>query len=215
MGISPIPIRTDFLEKDSQGKPTGKVSWPWVKWLMEQGTTPPPFDPDSILALTIEEGQPTDVSEEAASQAVLPGDMTTDLPGTLPESVGDLESIAGLAVEAPPPDLDEAASLGGLLADPVPPPLELVDGQFVKSQSVTTGSIPASSYASVTLTWTTPFWDANYLVHPSVLQAVASQNTLRVHHIESISATQVVVGVYNDDAGGAHTGALHILGIHG
>ena len=122
--------------------------------------------------------------------------------------------MAGLDVTLPPPDLDEAAAMGSLLVDPIPPPLELVNGSLVKSQSVTTGSVAASTYASVTLTWTTPFWDANYLVYAAVLEATGSLNTLRIHHVESVSATQVVVGVYNDDAGGAHTGILHVLGIH-
>lgn len=88
------------------------------------------------------------------------------------------------------------------------------DGSGLKHGTVTTGSIAASTYASVTLTWATAFADANYDVAVSVIQAVASQNTLRVHHIESIAAASIVVGVYNDDAGGAHTGTLTAIAIH-
>ncbi len=33
--ISPIPTRTDFLLRDAQGGLTGKVSWPWLKWLQQ------------------------------------------------------------------------------------------------------------------------------------------------------------------------------------
>lgn len=70
MAVLIPPIRTDFLEKDSQGKLTGKVSWHWIKYLMElQGLTP--FDVDSLIALTIEETQPVDAAEQAAQEAII------------------------------------------------------------------------------------------------------------------------------------------------
>lgn len=194
MAVSPIPYRTDFLEKDKDGKPTGKVSWWWIKWFMEM-VGQVPVDPNALIALTIGESPPVDVAEQAAAEAIL---------ASQPEP----PSIDAVQVE------ELAGNVALMLEEPPLPLPEYVDGPFVKSQSITTGSVGASTYASVTLIWTTPFWDATYRVYASVLQSTTSQNTLRVHHVESLSATQVVVGVFNDDAGGAHTGTLHVLGIH-
>lgn len=192
--ISPIPIRTPFLERGKDGKFTGSVTWPWIKWLQELKAIAP-VDPNALYALTLEEAPTSDIAEQSAQDAII-----FDQPETNSINATAVEDIArGVALE---------------LVDPPEPPPEYVNGQLVKSQSVTTGSIAASTYASVTLTWTTPFWDANYLAYASVLQSVASVNTLRIHHIESVSATQLVVGVFNDDAGGAHTGTLSVFAIH-
>jgi len=84
----------------------------------------------------------------------------------------------------------------------------------VQGGRVTTGAIGASASVQVTLTWGTAFADANYSVTASVVESTATTSTLRVHHIVSQSAAQVVVLVTNDDAGGAHTGTLHCIGVH-
>lgn len=88
------------------------------------------------------------------------------------------------------------------------------DAGGLKHQSVTTGSINASSSAAVTLTWGTAFADANYTPVCNVLEATASTSTLRLHHIESFLAASVTVRIVNDDGGGAHTGTLYCTGIH-
>lgn len=194
MSISPIPIRTPFLERSAKGDFTGNVTWPWIKWLQELRAVAP-VDPNALYGLTIEQAPTQDIADQSSQDAIL-----TDQPQTNPIDATAVEEIAGgIALE---------------LIDPPEPPPEYVDGPLVKSQSVTTGSVAASTYASVTLTWTTPFWDGNYLAYASVVEATASINTLRVHHIESVTATQVVVGVYNDDAGGAHTGTLEVFAVH-
>ncbi len=80
-----------------------------------------------------------------------------------------------------------------------------------KAQRVTTGSIGGASSAAVTLTWTAAFSDANYTVSVSVVEATASASTLRVHHVQSISASAVVVRIVNDDVTTAKTGTLHVI----
>lgn len=88
------------------------------------------------------------------------------------------------------------------------------DGGGFKHSRVTTGSINASSSAAVTVTWTTAFADANYTVHASVVEADTDTATLQVDHIESVSASAVVVRVENEDAGGAKTGTLNVIAVH-
>lgn len=66
----------------------------------------------------------------------------------------------------------------------------------------------------MTVTWTTPFADANYSVAAVMLEATASTSTLRVHHIESVAAGSCVVRVVNDEAVAAKTGTIHALAIH-
>lgn len=78
---------------------------------------------------------------------------------------------------------------------------------------ITTGSIGAGASALVTYTWTTPFKDTNYTVTASVLNATAAAASLRVVHIETISATAVAVRVENTSAG-ALTGTLHLVALH-
>lgn len=87
----------------------------------------------------------------------------------------------------------------------------VTQGGGLKHQRVTTGAIAASTSADVTLTWTAAFADANYTPSASVIEASAS---LRVIAIKSISATQVVVTVHNDDAGAPHTGTLAVIALH-
>lgn len=80
-----------------------------------------------------------------------------------------------------------------------------------KHQRVTTGSIVGAGSAAVTLVWTTPFSNANYTVSAAVVEATASTSTLRVDHVESVTATQVVVRILNADAVNAKTGTLHVI----
>jgi hypothetical protein len=88
-------------------------------------------------------------------------------------------------------------------------------GGGLKHQSVSTGSIAALTYASVTLTWGgDAFADANYTPVCSVKEAATSTSTLRIHHIESFVAGSIVVGIYNEDAGNAHTGTLYCVALH-
>lgn len=68
--VSPPPIRTSFLEKDATGKLTGMISWPWVKWLEELYKNKPDFS-DLILALSIQETQSVDFTEDVSEQVVL------------------------------------------------------------------------------------------------------------------------------------------------
>lgn len=88
-------------------------------------------------------------------------------------------------------------------------------GTGVKHGRVTTGSISAGASAAVTITWGgSAFANTNYTVICSVLEATTSTSTLRVHHIESVTTTTVVVRVVNDDGVSAHTGTLHAIAFH-
>lgn len=88
------------------------------------------------------------------------------------------------------------------------------DGLGLKHQSVGTGWVNPSSAAPVTLTWTTPFADANYDVQCNVLASSPGTDSVRVHHIESIARSAVTVLVVNDSANGPRSGTLYCLGIH-
>lgn len=78
---------------------------------------------------------------------------------------------------------------------------------------ITTGSIGAGASALVTYTWPIPFKDANYTVTASVLNATAAAASLRVVHVETVSATAVAVRVENTSAG-ALTGTLNLIALH-
>jgi hypothetical protein len=83
----------------------------------------------------------------------------------------------------------------------------------LKHKRVTTGSIGAGVSAIVTVTWTSAFADANYTVTASVLNSTAATASLKVTHIESVSASAVTVRVENTSAG-ALTGTLNVIAMH-
>lgn len=87
-------------------------------------------------------------------------------------------------------------------------------GPTQRRKRVTTGSIAGNASAAVTVTWDTPFADTNYTVVCAVQEAVAGTSTLRVHHIESITAAAIVVRIVNDDTLNAKTGTVHAIAIH-
>jgi len=88
------------------------------------------------------------------------------------------------------------------------------DGSGLKHQSVSTGMIAPRSSVLVTLVWMSPFADANYDPQCSVVDSMASTATVRVHHIQSITADAVKVQMVNDDGYRSHSGILYCLGIH-
>jgi Right handed beta helix region len=88
------------------------------------------------------------------------------------------------------------------------------DGSGLKHQSVGTGWVYPSSSALVSLTWATPFADANYDAQCSVLASTPGTDSVRVHHIESITPNAVTVLIVNDAANGPRSGTLYCLGIH-
>lgn len=83
----------------------------------------------------------------------------------------------------------------------------------IKHGRVTTGSIGAGASALVAYTWPAPYKDALYTVTASVLNATAAAASLKVVHVETQSATQVVVRVENTSAG-ALTGTLNLIAVH-
>lgn len=87
------------------------------------------------------------------------------------------------------------------------------DASGFKHARVTTGSVAAGTTALVTITWTTPFADANYTVNASVVEATTSSLSLSVVHVESITASAVTVRVLNNSVGSL-TGTVHVLAIH-
>ena len=68
---------------------------------------------------------------------------------------------------------------------------------WVTSNPVTGNCYVASMFwkGAVTLTWTSGFADANYMVNCSVIEADADALTLKINHIESVPSTAVVVWV--------------------
>lgn len=84
---------------------------------------------------------------------------------------------------------------------------------MMKHQRITTGSIPATSSALVTLTWTAAYADANYSTTCSVVDSTSAAASLRVVHIETVSASAVAVRVENTSAG-ALTGTLNCMAMH-
>lgn len=89
---------------------------------------------------------------------------------------------------------------------------EARSGKLLRTQSVTTGTVTAGAGLAVTLTWNQPFQSANYIPFAVVEDSTASASALRLHHVQSWDATQVVVRVFND-AGVDKTGTLHILAV--
>ncbi len=90
----------------------------------------------------------------------------------------------------------------------------VLQGGGWKHQNVSTGSIAASGAADVTLTWTSAFADASYDPVCSVIGSQASNSDVRLHHIESLSASALVVRIVNDDSANAHTGTLVCTAMH-
>jgi hypothetical protein len=90
----------------------------------------------------------------------------------------------------------------------------VLQGGGWKHQNVSTGSIASSGAADVTLTWTTAFADASYDPICGVIGSQASNSDLRLHHIESISASALVARVINDDSTNPHTGTLVCTAMH-
>jgi hypothetical protein len=87
-----------------------------------------------------------------------------------------------------------------------------ISPQVVQAGSVTTGSIGASGGA-VTVTWRTAFTDANYVCPATVEDSATSTNALRVHHLESKTATTATYRIAND-TGSSRTGTLHAVAVH-
>ena len=88
------------------------------------------------------------------------------------------------------------------------------NGAVVKHGRITTGSIPASSSAAVTVSWPTAFGGTNYSVSADVVDSATDLNALRVHHVESIAVGSVTVRVANDDGANPRTGILHVKATH-
>lgn len=85
-------------------------------------------------------------------------------------------------------------------------------GVRIKTVRVTTGAILFNTNASVTVTWPTPFKDANYTVIATVEEATAGLG-ITVEHVVSKAAASCVVRVKNDATSGTVTGTLHVVAI--
>lgn len=83
----------------------------------------------------------------------------------------------------------------------------------IKHGRVTTGAIGSGADALVTLTWGTPFASASYTVSASVLDATTAAASLRVVHVETVTAAAVAVRVENTSAGSL-TGTLLVIALH-
>lgn len=84
-------------------------------------------------------------------------------------------------------------------------------GSGLKHLRTTTGSIAASTTTDVTITFATTLADANYT---PVVSIIDSSNQLEILGVKSKAASNFVVTVRNNDAGGAHTGELSWVVMH-
>jgi len=76
---------------------------------------------------------------------------------------------------------------------------------------ISTGSIGGGTSAAITIAWAVPFADASYAVAVSVVDTTVGTAALRVHHIESIAPSGIVVRVVNDSTLGAKAGVVHAI----
>lgn len=83
----------------------------------------------------------------------------------------------------------------------------------MKHQRVTTGSLGSGASTVVTLTWGSPFADANYTCTCAVEDTTAATASLSVVHIESKTSSAVGVRINNTSAG-AITGTLSCIAMH-
>jgi hypothetical protein len=90
------------------------------------------------------------------------------------------------------------------------------DGSGFKHKRVATGSVSASTRASVAVTWGTAFADANYTATCTMLEsgAGATSASLVVERINLFAAASVTVTVLNNDAGSARSGTLLCMAVH-
>ncbi len=88
------------------------------------------------------------------------------------------------------------------------------DGTGLKHRSASTGIVAPGGSTVVTLTWSTPFNDANYDPQCSVVDPATGSAAIRIHHIQSFTAVGVAVQIVNDDVRSFHQGTLYCLGIH-
>lgn len=82
----------------------------------------------------------------------------------------------------------------------------------IKAQRAT-ATVVAGTSSLVTLTWDTPFSDANYTVTCSVQDSTPSAVSTVVIHLETITASDVQIRVNNTSAGSL-TVTLHVIAIH-
>lgn len=74
-------------------------------------------------------------------------------------------------------------------------------------------TVPASSSALITVTWSVPFADNNYTVVATAADSTAATASLSVLHIESVAADKVAIRV-NNTSTGSITGGLHVIAMH-
>ena len=89
-----------------------------------------------------------------------------------------------------------------------------VDGLGFKHGRTTTGAITTGASAAITVTWATAFADANYTAFCSVIEADTDVATIQIDHIESKSASAIVVRVENEDGAATRTGELQCVAVH-
>jgi len=87
-------------------------------------------------------------------------------------------------------------------------------GAGVRHKRVSTGSITLGVNVPITLTWDAAFADTNYTVGCSIEDGATGLASLEVHHLESKTASGVVVRVNNLDLTTARTGTLHCWAFH-
>ncbi len=161
------------------------------------------------------------ISAVPAWGTIVSSDLTTALTtpppigGTTPNS-GNFTAIALVGASSGYVSLLVPAAAGtpvvtfndvtgnALVADAVGP---------VKTKRITTGSISATTYADVDVTWTAAFADANYTVNCSVVESTSAAQGLDIDHIQQALAAKVTVTVHNP-TGGSLTGTLNCTATH-
>lgn len=86
-------------------------------------------------------------------------------------------------------------------------------GPVMRAQREPIPNTTAGGFAAVTVTWTTPFADANYTLTCTANTAAGAVQSLTVDHTGSIGASAFVANVRNGGATSA-SGTLHCIAIH-
>jgi hypothetical protein len=84
-------------------------------------------------------------------------------------------------------------------------------GGFKQTRSSTTGSVPASGFATNGVTWGTPFADVNYT---PVCTVFDSSGNITLVSILSQTAAAITLQYHNYDPGAAHTGTVNCHATH-
>ena len=136
-----------------------------------------------------------------------------DTLGTTTASLSAYNS-EGLLTLVSPSGTSTLSSNTGLVAPAISVTTSVLQSGGLKHKRASTGVINRNTNASITITWTTPFLDSNYTVVASIIDNTSTGTGLSILHINTKSATQVVVHVINNDNTHDLTGTINLIAMH-